>query len=258
MRLMEISIGDYESFFGDPLFAKNDMVAIGGDFSPNRLLYAYSHGIFPWSQNPIRWYCLKQRAVFDVNGLHISRSLKRRLKKKDFMVTINRCFTEVMRRCAVRVYEPTWITDGFIKGYTELHHLGFAHSFEVWDATDNLVGGVYGVAIDKFFAGESMFAFQTDAGKIALAHLFDALKRSGFLLFDTQQLNEVTWNLGAYEIPKKVYLQKLSNAVRGMIRWTPPQVETLDPIKYAEEYNQNYSNLIYERYTKILPLEETE
>ncbi len=255
---MKMPIEGYKSFFGDPLFSKNDMVAIGGDFSANRLLYAYSHGIFPWSQNPIRWYCLNQRAIFDVNGLHISRSLKRKLKKKDLTVTVNQCFTEVMRRCAIRVYEPTWITEGFIKGYTELHHLGFAHSFEVWDATGNLVGGVYGVAIDKFFAGESMFAFQTDAGKIALVYLFTALKESKFQLFDTQQLNEVTWNLGAYEIPKKVYLQKLSEAISGIIQWIPPKVETLDPVKYAEEYNANYPNLIYERYTKILPLDEME
>jgi leucyl/phenylalanyl-tRNA--protein transferase len=212
---------DFYKFFGDPLRKNDDMVAIGGDFSPERLFYAYTHGIFPWSQNPIRWYCLNPRAVFDIDGLHISKSLKKTIRKKKFRVTINTAFEQVMRNCGVRKNELTWITEGFVQGYTELHKLGFAHSFETWNDNGELVGGVYGVAIGKFFAGESMFSFESDAGKVALVNLFESLFRSNFELFDTQQINEVTWELGAYEIQKEEYIRRLKKAVENPLKWKP-------------------------------------
>ncbi|MCB1159339.1 MAG: leucyl/phenylalanyl-tRNA--protein transferase [Leptospiraceae bacterium] len=225
---------DFESFFGNPSMIKSDMVAIGGDFSTERLFYAYSHGIFPWSQNPIRWYCLNPRAIFDIKGLHISRTVKRKIKKGLYTITFNEAFTDVMKGCALRVYEPTWISKGFIEGYTNFHRDGYAHSVEAWDSYGNLVGGAYGVAIGKFFAGESMFSFSSDAGKVALSYLFSALDMSGFTLFDTQQLNEVTWNLGAYEIPKSVYLSRLKDAVKVPTKWQPPLLEQISPLDYAE------------------------
>ncbi|MEM7180584.1 MAG: leucyl/phenylalanyl-tRNA--protein transferase [Spirochaetota bacterium] len=224
---------DFRSFFGDPKKAKSDMIAVGGDFSRERLYYAYSNGIFPWSQNPIRWYCLDPRAIFDIDSLHISRTIKRKIKKQIYSITFNESFTEVMKGCALRIYEPTWITEGFVKGYTEFHYAGFAHSVEAWDEFGNLVGGVYGVAIGKFFAGESMFSFSSDAGKIALAYLFTALKNSDFILFDTQQLNEVTWNLGAYEIPKAIYLERLEKAVHPAKQWKPQVPSLEEVIHYA-------------------------
>lgn len=212
---------DFHKFFGDPLRKMDDLVAIGGDFSTDRLYYAYTHGIFPWSQNPIRWYCLHPRAIFEIDGLHISKTVRKKIRQNVYRVTFNQAFREVMKGCAHRVNEITWITEGFLNGYTELHKRGYAHSVEAWNQKGELVGGTYGVGIGKFFAGESMFSIESDAGKVALVHLFEALFRDGFTLFDTQQLNEVTWNLGAYEIPKEVYLDRLHKAVEIPDKWEP-------------------------------------
>lgn len=215
---------DFHKFFGDPLRKLDDLVAIGGDFSSDRLLYAYMHGIFPWSQNPIRWYCLHPRAIFEIDGLHVSKTVRKKIRKQIYKITFNQAFTEVMKGCAQRVNEITWITDGFLKGYTELHRRGYAHSVEAWNQKGELVGGVYGVAIGKLFAGESMFSFEADAGKFALTYLFEALYRDGFTLFDTQQLNEVTWSLGAYEITKESYLDRLYKAVEIPDKWSPTPI----------------------------------
>jgi leucyl/phenylalanyl-tRNA---protein transferase len=218
---------DYRLFFGGSEDWDNDMVAVGGDFSVDRLLYAYTHGIFPWSESPIRWFSPDPRAIFDINGLHISRSLKKKIKKRPFKIKFNTAFSEVMEGCAYRTQESTWITDGFKKGYKEMFENGYCHSVEAWN-NDRLVGGVYGVSIGRFFAGESMFTFETDAGKIALAYLFSALKRDRFELFDTQYLNETTWNLGAYEIPRVFYLDLLKDAVRIPYKWLPPSIEEVE------------------------------
>jgi leucyl/phenylalanyl-tRNA--protein transferase len=212
---------EFHKFFGDPHRKRDDLVAIGGDFSSDRLLYAYMHGIFPWSQNPIRWYCLHPRAIFEIDGLHVSKTIRKKIRKRVYNITFNQAFTEVMRGCANRVNEITWITDGFIKGYAELFKQGYAHSVEAWNAHGELVGGAYGVSVGKFFAGESMFSIESDAGKVALTYLFEALFRDGFTLFDTQQLNEVTWNLGAYEITKELYLDRLYKAVEIPDKWKP-------------------------------------
>jgi leucyl/phenylalanyl-tRNA---protein transferase len=214
-------IQDFYKFFGDPLRKVDDLVAIGGDFSPERLFYAYTHGIFPWSQSPVRWYCLQPRAIFDIDGLHISRTTKKKIRKQVYKITVNKDFEGVMRGCSYRKNELTWITDGFIRGYTEFHKKGYAHSIEAWKENGELVGGVYGVAIGKFFAGESMFSFEPDAGKVALTYLFESLYRDGFKLFDTQQLNEVTWNLGAYEISKEDYLSRLAIVTEIPTKWKP-------------------------------------
>ncbi|MDX1960012.1 MAG: leucyl/phenylalanyl-tRNA--protein transferase [Leptospiraceae bacterium] len=214
----------FKRFFRNPLDCKDDLVAIGGDFSPERLFYAYANGIFPWTESPIRWYSPDPRAIFNLDEIHISRTIKRKIRKKVFRITTNVAFREVMIGCSHRINETSWITEGFITGYTELHKRGYAHSFEAWDEKDRLVGGVYGVAIGKFFAGESMFAIASDAGKIALMYLFAALERDGFTLFDTQALNEVTWNLGAYEVHKSEYLFKLKEAVKIPYKWTPSSI----------------------------------
>jgi leucyl/phenylalanyl-tRNA--protein transferase len=210
---------DFSGFFKNPRTWKKDLVGIGGDFSPERLYYAYTHGIFPWSEDPIRWFCLDPRAIFDLNRVHFSRTVQRKVRSGKFRITFNQNFDSVIRACSIRQTEATWITEGFIQGYSLFHKLGFAHSVEAWNSQGNLVGGVYGVAIGKFFAGESMFSFESDAGKVALFHLFEALRNDGFQLFDTQQLNHVTWELGAYEIPKDLYLDRLEDAVREPNLW---------------------------------------
>ncbi|MCB1190989.1 MAG: leucyl/phenylalanyl-tRNA--protein transferase [Leptospiraceae bacterium] len=225
---MSTKYEDFRIFFRDPSKCRDDLVAIGGDFSPERLFYAYTHGIFPWSENPIRWYSLDPRAIFDIDSFHISKTIRKKIKKKSYTVTFNQSFKDVMRGCSFRFHEPTWITEGFIKGYYELHKKGYAHSVETWNEKGELVGGVYGVGIGKFFAGESMFAFESDAGKIALTYLFAALREANFTLFDTQQLNEVTWSLGAYEIPKFEYLARLRQAVKHSTKWTPASVDELE------------------------------
>ncbi|MCC6275800.1 MAG: leucyl/phenylalanyl-tRNA--protein transferase, partial [Leptospiraceae bacterium] len=178
-----MSTRDYKAFFGDPLYTDEDLIAIGGDFSIERLFYAYTHGIFPWSENPIQWFCLNPRAVFDLYNVHFSRTVLKKVRQNKFRITFNTAFTRVMENCAVRYREPTWITPGFLKGYTEFHLKGYAHSVEAWDEKGDLVGGVYGVAIGKLFAGESMFSTSSDAGKVALFHLFEALRKDNFTLF---------------------------------------------------------------------------
>jgi leucyl/phenylalanyl-tRNA---protein transferase len=210
---------DFNTFFKNPRIWAKDLVAIGGDFSPDRLLYSYTHGIFPWSEDPIRWYCLDPRAIFDLDKVHFSKTVLRKVRQNRFKISTNLCFETVVQSCGQRTNGETWITDGFVKGYTEFHKQGYAHSVEVWSDEGELVGGVYGVAIGKFFAGESMFAFESDAGKIALYHLFQMLKKDGFQLFDTQELNFVTFELGAYSIPKLSYLDRLDAAKGDCQKW---------------------------------------
>lgn len=213
---------NFEQFFKDPKTWKEDLVAVGGDFSPDRLIYAYTHGIFPWSEDPIRWYCLDPRAIFDLERVHFSKTVLRKVRQNKFRITFNRAFCHVMDGCSYREKDNTWITPGFLRGYSEFHRLGYAHSVEVWNQKEELVGGVYGVAIGKFFAGESMFSFESDAGKVGLYFLFEKLRASGFSLFDTQQLNHVTWELGAYEIPKLSYLARLEKSVEDKSPWIIP------------------------------------
>ncbi len=218
-------IRDFSDFFADPRHSTEEVVGIGGDLKPDRLLYAYTRGIFPWADKPLLWFSLDPRAIFDLNVLHISSRVHRRIRQKKFTVTFNRAFEQVMRCCAFRTEEQTWITENFLQGFTNFHKEGYAHSIEVWDENGRLGGGVYGVAIGKFFAGESMFSFLPDFGKIGLYFLFEALKKDGFTLFDTQQMNPVTLNLGAYEIPKDKFLDRLSLAVAIPNKWVPPMDE---------------------------------
>jgi len=190
------------------------LVAVGGDLRPERLLQAYRHGVFPWYNDgePICWWSPDPRAIFELDGLHIPRRLARTVRSRRFHVTVNRDFTGVMRGCAFRPEEGTWITEDMIQAYERLHALGYAHSVEVWQE-EELAGGLYGVAIGGFFAGESMFTRRRDASKVALVHLMDRLRRRGFQLFDIQFLTEHTVSLGAIEISRKTYLKRLAAAL---------------------------------------------
>ena len=190
------------------------LVGIGGDLRPERLITAYRHGVFPMYEEgePICWWSPDPRAVFDLDRLHVSRRLQRIIASGRFRCTANRAFADVMRGCAERP-EGTWITADMLDAYVTLHCLGFAHSVEVWEGS-TLVGGVYGVGVGGLFAGESMFYRVSDASKVGLVFLFERLRQRGFELFDTQIINDHTAGLGAYEIPRAAYLERLHRAVR--------------------------------------------
>ena len=189
------------------------LVGIGGDLQPERLLRAYREGVFPMYEEgePICWWSPDPRAVFELDGLHVSRRLQRTINSCKFCCTRNRDFAAVMRECASRP-EGTWITAEMREAYERLHQLGVAHSIEVW-AGEEIVGGIYGVAVGALFAGESMFYRVNDASKVGLVFLFEHLRRRGFDLFDTQILNDHTARLGAKEIPRSEYLERLQQAI---------------------------------------------
>lgn len=190
------------------------LVALGGDFSVPRLLLAYRSGIFPWTDNPITWWSPDPRAVLALEAFHIPRRLSQVLRQKPFTVTRNRAFRQVMEACAQPAAgrEETWVTPEFIRAYTQLHLRGYAHSVECWRAAE-LVGGIYGVAIGGFFAGESMFHRADNASKVALCHLVEHLRTRGFRLFDIQLVTPATRVFQPVEIPRTEYLERLQAAV---------------------------------------------
>jgi leucyl/phenylalanyl-tRNA--protein transferase len=201
--------------FPDPHTAMPDgLVAIGGDFSPERLLLAYRSGIFPWTDAPNSWWSPDPRGIFELDHFHVPRSLEKFLRKNPYTITIDRAFRAVMEGCAVpdKRRGSTWITPKFIEAYTLLHQQGHAHSVECWRG-DELVGGIYGVAIGGLFAGESMFHRADNASKVALHHLVTHLRAKGFGLFDIQMVTDTTQQLGAIEIPRIEYLKRLAKAV---------------------------------------------
>jgi leucyl/phenylalanyl-tRNA--protein transferase len=189
------------------------LVAMGGDLRPERLIEAYRNGIFPWfpEGSPVLWWSPDPRAIFELDGLRVSRRLARTVRSGRFSVTVNRDFDGVIRGCADRT-EGTWITAGMIEGYTALHRRGAAHSIEVWHE-GRLAGGLYGVALGGLFAGESMFTRVRDASKVALVHLAERLRTRGFQLFDIQYRTPHTAGLGAAEIPRAEYLSRLRRAL---------------------------------------------
>ena len=195
------------------------LVAVGGTLHPDWLLAAYRRGVFPWYADgePICWWSPDPRAVFDIDGLHVPRRLQRLVRSGRFEVTFDQNFVGVMKGCADR-REGTWITTEMLEAYHRLHQIGYAHSVEVWQDGE-LAGGVYGVSIGGFFAGESMFSRERDASKVALVHLFDRLREREFDLFDSQILNDHTARLGAYEIPRSEYLHRLREAIRQPVEF---------------------------------------
>jgi leucyl/phenylalanyl-tRNA--protein transferase len=204
--------------FLDPEFADEmGLVAVGGGLEPGRLVEAYCAGIFPWFDEggPVLWWSPDPRAILEMDGLHISRRLARTLRSGKLHCTINQAFGQIMRGCADRE-EGTWITAEMIEAYERLHRLGLAHSVETW-CGDELAGGIYGVAIRGFFAAESMFSRRSDASKAALAFLMNHLRRHGFQLFDIQMTTKHTASLGAVEVSRKEYLERLKRALRSEV-----------------------------------------
>jgi leucyl/phenylalanyl-tRNA--protein transferase len=193
----------------------DDVVAVGADLAPDTLLYAYSHGMFPMyvgSKNrDLGWWSPVARGVIPLNGLRVTRSMKQSARK--FSVTFNQSFAEVMHQCASAHTKGQWITQEFIDAYCVLHTLGHAHSVEVWDSNHHLIGGLYGVRINNFFAGESMFHLQRDASKVAVMHLVEAMNTAGMALLDTQWCTDHLATLGCIEVPRTEYLKLLAQAI---------------------------------------------
>lgn len=190
------------------------MLAAGGDLAPDRLLAAYSRGIFPWYEEgqPILWWSPDPRAVLWPKDFKISRSLRRSRDKSGYEFRVDSAFAEVVNECAQpRHYGGgTWITADVAAAYGRLHELGWAHSFETWH-DGKLVGGLYGVAIGRVFFGESMFARATDASKVALARGIELLNRLDFALIDCQVASSHLATLGATTIPRREFLNLLTD-----------------------------------------------
>ena len=212
---MPVAILGPQLRFPDPRRSNAEgLVAIGGDFSVPRLLLAYRSGIFPWTADPITWWSPNPRAIFELDRVHISRSLAKVLRQGRFQITIDRSFQQVMEGCAES--RPgrgqTWITPEFLAGYTRLHEQGHAHSLECWEG-ERLAGGIYGVVVGGLFAGESMFHRASNASKVAVCKLIEHLRSRGFTLFDIQMLTPITTQLGGVTIPREEYLRRLAGAV---------------------------------------------
>lgn len=194
------------------------LVCVGGELSPDWLLDAYRHGLFPWPLihgiDEPQWWSPDPRAVFEFERFHVSRRLAAEIRSEKFQVTSDRDFRGVIEGCATAGdrKDATWLTDDMIAAYRQLHELGHAHSVEAW-REGRLAGGVYGVAIGGLFAAESMFFNQRDASKVALAHLVWHLNERGFKLIDIQQLTKHTASFGALEIPRGEYLARLALTV---------------------------------------------
>jgi leucyl/phenylalanyl-tRNA---protein transferase len=207
------------NIFPDPDEAIDEgLLAVGGDLSIDRLLLAYSSGIFPWySQNePIMWWSPDPRFVLFPNDFKISKSLNKVVNSGKFIIKTDTAFEEVIKNCATikRGHETgTWITTEMKQAYINLHNKGYAHSFEVYN-NESLVGGLYGVSLGKAFFGESMFHLIPDASKVALYFLVDTLKKWKFHFIDSQIYTNHLASLGGEEIPRKKYLILLQKALK--------------------------------------------
>ncbi len=194
----------------------NGLLAAGGDLSPNRLISAYSLGIFPWYNpgEPILWWTPDPRSVIYPETFKPSRSLKKLLKKQHFQVTMDTCFASVINCCSQpRAQESgTWIDPAIKQAYTQLHEMGFAHSVEVW-SEGRLVGGLYGIALGRVFFGESMFSTKDNASKVAFALLCKQLCSWDFEIIDCQVHNPHLESLGAVEIPRAKFLKALEKGI---------------------------------------------
>jgi len=184
------------------------LLAVGGDLSPERLIHAYSNGIFPWFQDeePILWWSPNPRFVLFPEGIKVSKSMKQVLKKDNFKVTINKAFKAVVENCATAKrndQDGTWITEGMVNAYYRLHQLGYAKSIEVWQ-NDELVGGLYGIEItDSVFCGESMFAKVSNASKVGFITF---IQNSSYKLIDCQLHTKHLESLGAKNISRPAFL----------------------------------------------------
>lgn len=211
--------------FPPPYLADEDgLLAVGGDLSCERLILAYSMGIFPWyiESSPIFWWSPDPRLVLFPEELHVSRSLKQIIKKQIFTITTDKAFEEVIRNCATikrRGSKGTWLTEEMIDAYIDLHRLNYAHSYESW-YNGELVGGLYGVAIGGVFFGESMFTKMSNASKVAFVKTVESLNSWGFVIIDCQVQTKHLMSFGARLIPRKQFLKILDEAIKKRVeKW---------------------------------------
>ena len=206
---------DERLWFPDPREARNDgLLAVGGDLTAPRLLLAYRSGVFPWTAGPVTWWSPDPRAVFDLGSFRAHRSVGKTIRRHGWRFTTDQDFEGVMRACAAPTPDrpQTWISEDFVRSYSELHRRGLAHSLEVWEG-DQMVGGLYGVTLGGFFGGESMFRTRTDASKAAVGFLVEHLRARGFSLLDAQVPTPHLESLGAVKIPRADYLKRLRLAL---------------------------------------------
>ena len=208
------------------------VIGFGGTLTADWLLDAYQHGIFPWPTGdpslPVPWCSPDPRAIIELEHFHVPRRLAQTCRSAKFRVTIDTDFSGVIRSCATTGVRrgQTWLTTPMIRAYTQLFNLGQCHSVEIW-CDDQLVGGVYGLALGGLFAAESMFHRGRDASKVALVHLVQRLLQRGYALMDIQQLTRHTAQFGAIEIPRAEYLRRLAEALGMAVTFSDSGQETL-------------------------------
>lgn len=224
MPIYELS---QELLFPDPRKASDEgLLAYGGDLSPNRLVSAYSLGIFPWydeASPDIMWWSPNPRMVLYPDRFRLSKSLRRRITRREFEIRLDSAFDQVIDACGKIPREDqggTWITEEMQEAYTRLHQLGIAHSVECWQ-DDRLVGGLYGLSLGKMFFGESMFHLVTDASKVAFYYLSELSKKLNFSMIDCQMHTSHLESMGAEEISRDSYLDLID----------------LNPIEETKQYN---------------------
>jgi len=198
------------------LKSPNGLLCAGGDLSPERLVDAYAHGIFPWFSegDPILWWSPDPRMVLFPGELKVSRSLRKNVERGIYETRVDTAFRDVIEACAAPRdgQGGTWIVPEMIEAYTRLHERGYAHSVESWD-DDKLVGGLYGVALGNVFFGESMFSRAPDASKVALVKLVDRLREQRYQVIDCQQATSHLASLGAREIPRRAFARLLADSI---------------------------------------------
>lgn len=226
------------------LAESNGLLAVGGDLSPERILFAYTRGIFPWNNpdEPLLWWAPPQRCILLPHETHLSRSLKKALRKKPYRITFDADFSQCIYHCAhaQQREEQTWISREMQEAYIKLHALGFAHSVECWDK-DEMVGGLYGIALGQCFCGESMFHRRPDASKVAFAALAAHLLQHHYSVIDCQMPTSHLLSLGAQEITRRRFEQILATShmlEKGRFNPGTFGIETEDPLAVLDLHTQ--------------------
>ncbi|WP_227431023.1 leucyl/phenylalanyl-tRNA--protein transferase [Psychrobacter sp. I-STPA6b] len=235
--------------FPDPIQADQNgtgLIAVGADLSPATLITAYSQGLFPWfnEDEPIAWWCPEPRCVISPQEYKPSKSLQKQARKSTWRITVNQAFDEVIHACSLpRSYtNDTWIHDEMIDAYNKLHQLGFAHSIEIWNNEQQLIGGLYGLKIGSMFFGESMFHRQTNASKIAFWGLNYLCQQTEVALIDCQLPNEHLLSLGATTMPRIQFLQYLNTQIHHQTSsWQQNQLKHYLVKQLYDSYTQHCS-----------------
>ena len=218
--IFQLSDAPGDTGFPNPAHAEdepNGLLAVGGDLHPQRLLSAYAHGIFPWYSEgqPILWWSPDPRTVLYPDRVHVSRSLRRQMRRGGLRLRVDTAFEQVIAACAAprRGQDGTWLLPEMQQAYTDLHHRGVAHSIELWQG-DQLAGGLYGIALGRAFFGESMFSRVPSASRIVMVYLCEQLQAHGYHFLDCQVHNPHLERMGAREIPRARFLDELGRALR--------------------------------------------